>query len=178
MNCVETIKDLGDKRRGFEPENDYRDPKIKPYFFSVAGIAGVSYDDILRQYVVLADTPGISVEDQMYEHYLIATIVLSDDSSELIDAVREHQYLSRSVALAKQTWGDSSADHFRYNGRQAPASSKWHELIIASWRDSIQRAAQKNDEKLIEQAIDCGLLFMLEKWCMVADEADAIGTCH
>lgn len=168
---MQAIKYLGDKKRGLDHNNNQRVLKVKEYFYDVAAVAGVSHDNILRQCVNLANSPGRSVQDQMYEYYLIATIIVSDNNAKLLDAVQKHHYIRHTVALSKQMWSGSAADEYRLS-----ESSQWHEMVIGSWCDCLERAASKNDETLAKEAIECGLLFILEKWCMVADEAEVIGT--
>lgn len=137
-------------------------PKSNPsrgiVYYNISSLTGLSHDAIARQSMEYAHYGGMDPEEQRREYKSIADILSVDNSWGLIKALEKYKFIPRSVALARSCSSilrQPSEDKDAYN---------WHSHMARAWQGCLELSRRQNDVSLTLQAIDSGMLFVLEEW--------------
>lgn len=145
--------------------NHKHDGEARPVerFYSVAAVAGISYDELLRPCLIpLRDSPS-KVDLQMAQMGLLSVILMVDKCKDLLDAYLAHRVTAYVASLMRSTWDV----YYKTLAERDIASDglNWHDRMIQMWSIALDTDTGARVATVI---LEAKYLFLLERWSVSA----------
>jgi hypothetical protein len=136
-------------------------------------IAGFSHTELVRQCLNAPGnhTTSHTVQQRMYcqisQLNALIYLIKMDTTPELSAVLSSERAVTASAAVIK---GARETPQYAHNVDPArdPGSTDWVDLAVIMWRDVFERAAERDDDGPVIEAIESGVPFLLEEWSMSA----------
>lgn len=136
-------------------------------------IAGFSHLELVRQCLHAPGnhTASDTVQQRMYcqisQLNALIYLVKMDATPELSAVLSSERVVAASAAVIK---GARETPQYAHNvdPTRESGSTDWVDLAVQMWRDVFERAAERNDDGPVIEAIESGVPFLLEEWSISA----------
>jgi len=136
-------------------------------------ITNLSHTELVRQCLHAPGnhTKSDTVQQRMYcqisELNTLIDLIRMDATPELSAVVSSERVVTASVAVIKGTRETPQYAH-NVDPNRSPGSTDWVDLTIQMWRTVFGRAADRDDDGPVVEAIESGAAFLLEEWSIHA----------
>lgn len=132
---------------------------------NMAEIAGVSYNELLRQCLSLGDDSPETVDPLSDQLDVLCSLLDADGTDALYRVVIQKQVMARCGTLMRASWD--------WKGVDAELLASFRLQIISLWRLILGRAISNSrlDTQPAREMLDSRYLFQLERWSISAPDA-------
>ena len=136
-------------------------------------IAGFSHTELVRQCLyapgnhAATDTVEQRMHCQILELSTLTQLIKMDATPELSVVLSSERVVTASAAIIKRTRETPQHAH-DVDPNRDPVAMDWVDLTVQMWRNVFERAAERDDDGPVVEAIESGVTFLLEEWSVSA----------
>ena len=136
-------------------------------------IAGFSHTELVRQCLyapgnhAATDTVEQRMHCQILELSTLTQLIKMDATPELSVVLSSERVVTASAAIIKRTRETPQHAH-DVDPNRDPVTMDWVDLTVQMWTNVFERAAERDDDGPVVEAIESGVTFLLEEWSVSA----------